>query len=699
MLACLSTLSPQLSAAPLGTAFSYQGRLAEGVAPATGLFDLRFAICDSSNGPTVLATVTNSAVPVTNGLFNVTLDFGPTAFDGSARWLDIGVRTNGSGLDYVSLVPRQPVTPTPYAIHAGNAGMLNGVGGTNYVAKAGDTMTGTLNLAVNGLRVGSSQLVAAGGNIGIGTTSPAESLHTTGSIYAEGGIFLKSVNGDKIRFIDNSGSGFGLYNPIGNEALYIVSGRTYVGQELTPSTDNSQGLGSPDSRWGYLRVGTGPSTFEGNVGIGTTSPQAKLDVAGAVKIGGTLSSDDRLHIQAGERLYLNPRGGFGDVYIGGDVGSPATQLIVPSGNVGIGTTSPQALLDVRGSSIIMGALGIGTMSPAYHLDLGGGTTVNERIRVQRGSDDASQYATFGWTGIYLHRDNVDLSRSQNSFGIHQVGSDGTRTLFWIDNSGNVGIGTTSPRAKLDVGGNLNVGGSDARHVLSAGASLYDYGSVGYGFAFTDTPGAHTYVLTDYASRLNFEDGGFKFHTAPQGTPGQPVPFTTVVTIKQSGNVGIGTTAPQAKLHVSGEILTKAVNITAGADISEPFPVTGPDISKGAVVVIDDTQPGQLKLSERAYDTRVAGIVSGAGGVNSGLTLRQEGALEGNHNVALTGRVYALADASTSPIKPGDMLTTSDTPGHVMKAADRAKAYGAVIGKAMTPLKEGQGLVLVLVSLQ
>jgi hypothetical protein len=121
-----------------------------------------------------------------------------------------------------------------------------------------------------------------------------------------------------------------------------------------------------------------------------------------------------------------------------------------------------------------------------------------------------------------------------------------------------------------------------------------------------------------------------------------------LTIDNTGNVGIGTTAPQAKLHVSGEILTKAVNITAGADISEPFPVTGPDIPKGSVVVIDDTQPGQLKLSDRAYDTRVAGIVSGAGGVNSGLTLRQEGALEGNHNVALTGRVYALADATATP---------------------------------------------------
>jgi hypothetical protein len=116
-------------------------------------------------------------------------------------------------------------------------------------------------------------------------------------------------------------------------------------------------------------------------------------------------------------------------------------------------------------------------------------------------------------------------------------------------------------------------------------------------------------------------------------------------------------------------------------------------------VIDESQPGHLKLSEQPYDTRVAGIISGAGGVNSGLTLSQQGVLEGGQNVALSGRVYALADATESPIKPGDLLTTSTNPGHCMKAADRERAYGTVIGKAMTGLAEGCGLVLVLVSLQ
>jgi hypothetical protein len=134
-------------------------------------------------------------------------------------------------------------------------------------------------------------------------------------------------------------------------------------------------------------------------------------------------------------------------------------------------------------------------------------------------------------------------------------------------------------------------------------------------------------------------------------------------------------------------------------VAEPFEISEENIPKGAVVIIDEDHPGRLKLSDRAYDKRVAGIISGANGIQPGITLSQQGALEGGENVALSGRVYALADATGEPIRPGDMLTTSTTPGHVMKASDSAQSYGAVIGKAMSSLKEGRGLVLVLVSLQ
>jgi hypothetical protein len=151
--------------------------------------------------------------------------------------------------------------------------------------------------------------------------------------------------------------------------------------------------------------------------------------------------------------------------------------------------------------------------------------------------------------------------------------------------------------------------------------------------------------------------------------------------------------------VNGPASVCSLTIRGGCDLAEPFPMKEPQIEKGSVVVIDEEHPGQLKLSTRAYDTRVAGIISGANGVNTGLAMLQEGSLDAGENVALTGRVYVQADAFHGAISPGDLLTTSDTPGRAMKVNDHSKAQGAILGKAMSPLKSGTGMVLVLVSLQ
>jgi hypothetical protein len=96
---------------------------------------------------------------------------------------------------------------------------------------------------------------------------------------------------------------------------------------------------------------------------------------------------------------------------------------------------------------------------------------------------------------------------------------------------------------------------------------------------------------------------------------------------------------------------------------------------------------------------VAGVVSGANGIHPGIQMHQEGMLEGGKNVALSGRVYVQADATNGPIKPGDLLTTSSTPGCAMRVTDHLRAQGAILGKAMTGLSEGKGMVLVLVTLQ
>ena len=145
-----------------------------------------------------------------------------------------------------------------------------------------------------------------------------------------------------------------------------------------------------------------------------------------------------------------------------------------------------------------------------------------------------------------------------------------------------------------------------------------------------------------------------------------------------------------------------MEITGGSDLSEQFDIRGEldDIKPGLVVSIDPQKPGGLKISNEPYDKKVAGIISGANGVRPGMIMAQTGSeADGAHPIALSGRVYCWADASYGRIEPGDMLTTSSTPGHAMRVGDHQQAQGAVIGKAMSRLDEGTGLVLVLVSLQ
>jgi hypothetical protein len=150
-----------------------------------------------------------------------------------------------------------------------------------------------------------------------------------------------------------------------------------------------------------------------------------------------------------------------------------------------------------------------------------------------------------------------------------------------------------------------------------------------------------------------------------------------------------------------------LTIGGGADLSENFDIhgAGPEAARssvepGTVVCIDPENPGKLNICRRAYDRTVAGIVSGAGQVKTGMRMGQESSIaNGDTPVALTGRVYVRADATGAPIRPGDLLTTSDVPGFAQRVQKHDRAIGAILGKAMTGLDGGQDLVLVLVSLQ
>jgi len=150
--------------------------------------------------------------------------------------------------------------------------------------------------------------------------------------------------------------------------------------------------------------------------------------------------------------------------------------------------------------------------------------------------------------------------------------------------------------------------------------------------------------------------------------------------------------------VSGEIAVGKDIILANADCAEDFDIADADsIEPGTVMVLGDDEA--LHQSCQSYDKRVAGVVSGAGKYKPGIVLDKQEANSNRKPIALLGKVYCKVDARYASIEVGDLLTTSPSPGHAMKASDHLKAFGAVIGKALRPLKEGQGLIPILIALQ
>jgi hypothetical protein len=166
-------------------------------------------------------------------------------------------------------------------------------------------------------------------------------------------------------------------------------------------------------------------------------------------------------------------------------------------------------------------------------------------------------------------------------------------------------------------------------------------------------------------------------------------------------------SPFERMRITADgVKVNTLQITGGSDLAEPFDVTptlrAAETRPGMVMVIDPDHDGKLTPSSKPYDTAVAGVLSGANGLSPGMLMKAESQslADGSSPLAIAGRVWCWAEASNGrAIKRGDRLTTSPTAGHAMRVSDSERAPGAVIGKAMSELRQGRGLVLVLVNLQ
>jgi hypothetical protein len=255
------------------------------------------------------------------------------------------------------------------------------------------------------------------------------------------------------------------------------------------------------------------------------------------------------------------------------------------------------------------------------------------------------------------------------------------------------------RIRIDAGGaNVWLGGNGAdgdlvifaaggNNSTEANATIQMSGDSGnYRAGGNGVDGDITLRAENGSDRIRLDAGGGNIWLGGNGADGDLVIFAA------GGN---HTSTDEATIHLNGDA---GDIILRNGDCAEDFEVEeAQGIEPGTVMVIGDS--ARLRRSVHAYDRRVAGVIAGAGDYRPGIVLGRTRNARNAFPIALVGRVCCKVDASFGAVEIGDLLTTSTTPGHAMRAAHPEKAFGAVLGKALGRLERGTGLVPTLIALQ